>query len=60
MYYTSSNPADVYFDVWRPNGDQLDMVFTHLIEPNPNGLLEVGEYCLDSHRIYFGSTIDQK
>ena len=59
MYSTSSNP--VYFDVWRPRGeDQLEMVFTHLIEPNPDGQLEVGEYCLDSYRILVGSTIDQK
>ena len=36
---------DFYLDIWRPKeGDELELVFSHLIEPNPIGRLEVGEF----------------
>ena len=36
LYYKSSNLMDFYLDIWRPReGDELEMVFSHLIEPNP-------------------------
>ena len=45
MYYKSSNLMDFYLDIWRPRGgDELEMVFSHLIEPNPIGRLEVDEF----------------